>query len=290
MSTACQHLARLGISVFCPTLLTDTTEALLEACARWGAFISHWNGKGALPLGLHLEGPFLNPKVAGAHPPRLCRKPSISLMKRLVKSSRDTIAIVTLAPELPGAIPLIRALDHMGIRAQMGHSAATVEEALAGLKAGADGITHLFNAMHFHHRDPGLLGGLLRSPALTAEIITDGIHVSWDVVAWAARSLPGQLYAVSDGCSALGATAAQGRRGLTLGPVKLRKQGPVAVVASSGVLAGGAIPLPRHPKLLAAGLRAAGIELPPEIQHRLFTPPDCPKLKTRLMRVWSESG
>jgi N-acetylglucosamine-6-phosphate deacetylase len=211
-------------------------------------------------------------------------------MKRLVDASQDTIAIVTLAPELPGALPLITFLNRLGVRVQMGHSRATKAQALAGLKAGADGLTHLFNAMAFHHREPGLLGGLLQSKALSAEIITDGEHVSWDVVAWAAASLPGQLYAVSDGCSALGATPAQSRGGLTLGPVRLRKQGNVAVVASTGVLAGGATPLPQHPKLLKKGLKSAGLTLPSAIQSGLFTPPDCPKLKARLMRVWSESG
>jgi N-acetylglucosamine-6-phosphate deacetylase len=117
----------------------------------------------AMIAGLHLEGPFLNPKRSGALDTEACMKPAEYSLKELTEGFENIIKIITIAPEMPGALNLIRKLSDMGIVVSMGHSDATYAEAEAGFHAGARGITHIFNAMgSFHHREPGISGfGLL---------------------------------------------------------------------------------------------------------------------------------
>jgi len=109
--------------------------------------------------GVHLEGPFLNPAACGALDPALFLGPDEAVYRRLTEGYEGIVRIVTVAPELPGAPGLIRRMARAGIRVNMGHSEATYSEAEAGFRAGARGITHLFNAMRpFHHRAPGIAG------------------------------------------------------------------------------------------------------------------------------------
>lgn len=132
----------------------------------------------AVILGLHIEGPFLNPLRCGALNRRYFIKPSISAFKRLIEDYEDIIRIITIAPEMPGALQIIEKCREIGIKVNMGHSDATYEQALNGKKAGATGITHIFNAMRpFHHRDPGLAGLGLLDSELYIEVIADGVHL-----------------------------------------------------------------------------------------------------------------
>ncbi|MBI3544468.1 MAG: amidohydrolase family protein [Deltaproteobacteria bacterium] len=255
MAFACAELGKHGTGAFAPTLLTAEPRLLTEACRRWGTFLEHcarnprWLPKtAALPLGLHLEGPFLNPMMAGAHPKRCLRRPSPEAALGLVREARGHVAIVTLAPELPGAPATIRRLVARGIRVQLGHTLASADEAARAVRAGASGITHLYNAMRTHHRSPGVLTPLARGH-VTAEIITDGLHLDRDFVRWCCAASPHRLYAVSDGCSAVGARAGQR---LTLGSLVLKRVGDAAVVASNGILAGGATYLTGHPRGFAS--------------------------------------
>ncbi len=129
-------------------------------------------------LGVHLEGPFLNPARCGALDAGSLVKPSVKVLKSLIAGYEDMIRIVTVAPELPAAISVIRACADTGIRVNMGHSDATYEQALRGKAAGARGITHIFNGMRpFHHREPGLAGLGLLDEDLYIEVIADGIHL-----------------------------------------------------------------------------------------------------------------
>ena len=191
--------------------------------------------------------------MAGAHPKTQLKAPSIALASRLIAAASGHVAIVTVAPELPGALPLIRHLARRGVRVQLGHSMATGKTALAAANAGAAGLTHLYNAMRIHHREPSLLTPLIsgRFKSFTAEIITDGVHLAPDFIGWLLSAAPDRLYAVSDGCSAVCARA--GAR-LTLGSLRLRRDGPVAVVAGNGILAGGATALTAHPARLHKAL------------------------------------
>jgi N-acetylglucosamine-6-phosphate deacetylase len=132
----------------------------------------------SLILGVHLEGPFLNPKRCGALEKSRFTNPSVSFLKDLVGGYEEIVKTITIAPEMPRALPVIERCSGMGIKVNMGHSDATWQEAVKGKKAGAIGITHLFNAMRpFHQREPGLAGLGLIDEDLYIEVIADGVHI-----------------------------------------------------------------------------------------------------------------
>ncbi len=129
-------------------------------------------------VGLHLEGPFLNPMKAGALNSITFLEPDEQRMHELIDGYEDIIRTITVAPELPGAKQLIQAIVNKGIRVNMGHSDASYAEAEAGFHAGATGIAHLFNAMSgFHHREPGIAGFGLMNKDVYVEIIGDPYHL-----------------------------------------------------------------------------------------------------------------
>jgi N-acetylglucosamine-6-phosphate deacetylase len=133
---------------------------------------------GARILGIHLEGPFLSPTHAGALDKTSFLDPSKKDLARLIEGFEDVIRIVTIAPELPGALKVIEACREKGFLVQMGHSDATYEQAEEGKRAGATGITHIFNAMRsFHHREPGLAGYGLMDDDIYVEVIADLVHL-----------------------------------------------------------------------------------------------------------------
>ncbi|BDG17645.1 N-acetylglucosamine-6-phosphate deacetylase [Thermus brockianus] len=151
-------------------------------------------------LGVHLEGPFINPRRLGAQPsyPLL---PDLEVAAHLL--SLAPVRAVTLAPELPGALDLVRFLVKRGVRVQLGHTDAGYEDALEALEAGATGFTHLFNAMTgLHHRSPGVVGLALERGAW-AELIPDGLHVHPAALGLALKAIPG-LYFVTDAVAAAG--------------------------------------------------------------------------------------
>lgn len=132
----------------------------------------------ALILGVHLEGPFLNPLRCGALDRRFFIKPAITSLKKIIDGYEDIIKIITIAPEIPGALKIIAECAELGIKVNMGHSDATYRQAVEGKKAGATGITHIFNAMRpFHHREPGLAGFGLIDEDIYIEVIADGVHL-----------------------------------------------------------------------------------------------------------------
>ena len=139
--------------------------------------------RGAKILGVHLEGPFLCPARAGALDREHFITPSVSALRRLLSGYEQIVRIITVAPELPGALKVISLCADMGIRVNMGHSDATYRQAAEGKKAGATGITHVFNAMRpFHHREPGIAGLALTDQELYIEVIADGIHLHPNVI------------------------------------------------------------------------------------------------------------
>lgn len=136
------------------------------------------NSKFARIVGVHLEGPFLNPLKSGTLDSASFRKPSEKIWKRLIEGFEDVVKIVTVAPETEGALTLIRTMSDMGLAVSLGHSDATYTEAENAFHAGAKGITHLFNAMRgIHHRDPGLAGFGLMNPDMYVEVIADPFHL-----------------------------------------------------------------------------------------------------------------
>ena len=139
---------------------------------------AHARPREARILGVHLEGPFLNPARCGALDRDSFITPSLSALRRLIAGCEDTVKVITVAPELPGALKIIEACAELGVRVNMGHSDATFRQAADAKKAGATGITHIFNAMRpFHHREPGIAGLGLTDQDLYLEVIADGIHL-----------------------------------------------------------------------------------------------------------------
>ena len=144
---------------------------------------SHDSLRPAIIAGVHLEGPFLNPLRCGSLDAKACIEPAEYSFKDLTEGFEDIIRIITVAPEIPGALSLIRKLSDMGIAVSMGHSDATYAEAEAGFHAGAKGITHIFNAMRsFHHREPGIAGFGLSNQDIYVEIIADPFHLDDRVI------------------------------------------------------------------------------------------------------------
>jgi N-acetylglucosamine-6-phosphate deacetylase len=196
-------LVQFGVTSFMPTVISspavDTNAALAEI-HRW----SHEGLPSARSLGVHLEGPFLNPKRAGAHPTRHLRPPSLA---EAAGWHGDTgVAMVTLAPELPGALGVIEYLVANGVSVCAGHTVASPVELAAAVAAGVRGVTHLFNAMGpMTARLPGPGGATLAHPAVIAGLIVDGLHVdpTMVLVAWQALG-PNRIALVSDAISALG--------------------------------------------------------------------------------------
>jgi N-acetylglucosamine-6-phosphate deacetylase len=137
----------------------------------------------ALPLGIHLEGPFLSHKRRGVHPPEYLAEPTVALFDRLWQAARGHVRVMTIAPELPGALEVITEAARRNVCVSIGHSDADLPAARAGVRAGARHATHTFNAMRpLDHRDPGILAEVLTNAHLTADIIVDGIHVAPEVV------------------------------------------------------------------------------------------------------------
>jgi N-acetylglucosamine-6-phosphate deacetylase len=150
--------------------------------------------------GIHLEGPFLNPVRCGSLNAEACMKPTEYALKDLTEGFLDTIKIITIAPEMPGALSLMRKISDMGIAVSMGHSDATYAEAEEGFHAGAKGITHIFNAMRsFHHREPGIAGFGLSNQDIYIEIIADPFHLHDRVIELIFRiKNPDKIIIISD--------------------------------------------------------------------------------------------
>lgn len=182
--------AKAGTTAFLPTIYSGTIREMranMEAVrntisihnAAGKTLTKHISGQGSsLILGVHLEGPFLNPARCGAQDKKSLIKPAISHFERLIEGYEEIIKIMTIAPELPGALKVIERAASLGIKVNMGHSDATYGQALSGKKAGATGICHIFNAMRpFHHREPGIAGFGLHDDDVFIEVVADGVHL-----------------------------------------------------------------------------------------------------------------
>ena len=176
-----RHMARHGVTSYCPTTVTAPIAKTLDSLNVLAANIessSKHDATRARPLGIHLEGPFLSHAKRGVHPSSLLQPASIELFERMWQAAAGQINLLTIAPEIEGALDLISQATCRGIRVSLGHSDADLAQAQAGIAAGASHATHTFNAMRaLDHRDPGLLGAVLTDNSLTADIIVDGIHV-----------------------------------------------------------------------------------------------------------------
>jgi N-acetylglucosamine-6-phosphate deacetylase len=200
-------LAGRGVGAYFPTTVTSPRDETMRSLAGLAKEIGRDNAhRGAVPLGIHLEGPFLSHLKRGVHTEALLEAPSIALFDRFWQAAEGKICLMTIAPELPCATELIAHATALGVRCSMGHSDARVCEAEAGYVAGARSATHTFNAMRaIDHREPGLAAYVLDKRSLFAEIICDGIHVDPMMVRLYFRAKDkDRIILVTDGMSATG--------------------------------------------------------------------------------------
>jgi N-acetylglucosamine-6-phosphate deacetylase len=174
-----------GVTSYLATTVTASIDRTLSALERLADFIesSDQHPDCAVPLGIHLEGPFISHEKRGVHPHANIQPPSVELLDRFRTAARGHISLMTVAPEPDGAVAMITHAVQNNIAVSLGHSNATLAQTNAGIAAGARHATHIFNAMRpLDHREPGILGAMLANHDCTAEIIADGVHVHPDVV------------------------------------------------------------------------------------------------------------
>lgn len=171
-------ICKYGTTSFTPTTMTMSKEDILKSMmAIKKAKINGTDG--AIVLGAHLEGPFISPSAIGAQNPNYLISPSYENFKSMTGDAMDAVVSITMAPEVEGAKELASVLSSKGIRCSIGHTKATYEEAIDGIKCGFCHSTHLFNAMTgFTHREPGVVGATFDTD-ITTETISDGIHISY---------------------------------------------------------------------------------------------------------------
>jgi N-acetylglucosamine-6-phosphate deacetylase len=214
VSAVAHYLARHGTTSFLATTVTASLERTLHAAKGLGELISasqssHGDSDsiaGAQPIGIHLEGPFINIKKRGAHPASQIQKPSIETMARILDAAGSAAKVVTLAPEIDGALAVLEYVRGRGLRVGIGHSNATYEETERAIAAGATHAVHFYNAMRpFTHRDSGIIGAVLTDNRLSAELICDGVHVEPTAIRMLVKSKGLELVIlVSDSLSGAG--------------------------------------------------------------------------------------
>jgi N-acetylglucosamine-6-phosphate deacetylase len=175
-----EFLAAHGVTSFLPTTTTldiETTRKAILAVKK----AKEIDKTGAKILGIHLEGPFINPKYKGAQNEQFIVEPTKEVLNKLTEE--DIVKLITIAPELSGAEETIKILRDKGINVSMGHSDATYDDTMKGVISGATQVTHLFNGMRpFHHREPGIIGAALATDAIRCQIIADGIHLHFGTI------------------------------------------------------------------------------------------------------------
>jgi N-acetylglucosamine-6-phosphate deacetylase len=231
-----RSILRYGTTGFLATTIAARHDELLRAVADTIAAETAQVEPAAAILGLHIEGPYINLKFKGAQPEWGIRDPNFDECRELLDAAAGRIKIMTLAPELPGGLELIRWLTNHHVIASVGHSEADYETALAAIEAGAKRATHLFNAMSgVHHRKPGLAAAVLNEPGICAELICDGVHVHPQMarLAWRMKGREG-VALVTD------ATAAQGVGDgvFTLGDFQIQVRGNLCTLLDGVTIAG----------------------------------------------------
>jgi len=250
--------ARHGTTALLATTMTAPLADIEAALRALGGVCRERGAQSARVLGVHLEGPYINPDRLGAQPAHAVPATLAEVMRL---NAFAPIKVLTLAPEMPGHLALIGPLRDAGIRVQIGHSAGSFDDGVAALQAGAAGFTHLFNAMTgLHHREPGMVGAAL-AHGQHAELIPDLLHVHPGAIRVALRCIPG-LFCVTDSTAAAGMPDGDYRLGehrvqKCLGGVRL----------ADGTLAGSALTMDQALRNL---VQVLGLDLA-EAAHRVST-------------------
>ena len=238
-------VAAHGTTSFVATTVTASPESICNSAEGIASYISrqHQSGEShAEILGIHFEGPFISAARRGVHPPEFLRLPSAELLDKFVDAAKGNAQILTLAPELLGAIPCIDAARKAGLVVAIGHTDATYEQARAAITRGAHHAVHVYNAMRpFSHRESGVIGAVLTTPEVTAELIADGVHVDETAMRLLLQAKgAARVILVSDGISATGMPDGK----YTLGTFEVTVSGGVCR-NSEGRLAGSTLTLDR---------------------------------------------
>ena len=216
------------------TVVASLVSAELEVLVRSARELGRLADDGLL-AGVHLEGPWLSPRRAGAHEPAHLTDPKPADVERLLAATGEHLRMVTLAPELPGGLDAIRRLGAAGVVAAIGHTDATYDESRAALDAGATVGTHLFNAMRgLHHREPGPVAALVEHPDAYVELVADGVHVHPAMLRMVAAAKPHLTAFVTDAMAAAAADDGDYR----LGALAVEVRDGVARLAGSHAIAG----------------------------------------------------
>jgi len=279
-----EFLLRHGVTSYCPTTLTASLTDTLRALERLGRAVEQAERDGensrACPLGVHLEGPFLSHLRRGVHPPESLLPPTLDTFQRFWQASLGKIKVMTIAPELPGALEVISEAAKLGVCVSMGHSDATQEQAKAGIAAGGRHATHTFNAMRpLGHRDPGIVGEVLSNVATTADIIADGVHLHPSIVRVFVQAKGAErTVLVTDATAATGMP--DGR--YMLGPLEVEVRGGKCL--HDGKLAGSVLTLDRA---VRNAMEFAGIDLQQSLRLATLNPARALKIGAGVLREGS---
>ncbi|MBY0174634.1 N-acetylglucosamine-6-phosphate deacetylase, partial [Micrococcus luteus] len=258
--------ARAGTTTVVASLVTDEVDALAAQLTA----LTPLRAEGVL-AGVHLEGPWLSPLHCGAHRAASLRAPAPDDVARLVEAGAGSLAMVTLAPELPGALDAVGRLAEAGVLVAIGHTDASYEVTRAAIEAGARMATHLHNACRpAHHREPGPAVALLEDPRVGIETIVDGVHLHPATVRRVAREAGERWILVSDAMAAAGC----GDGEFPLGPLRVRVHDGVARVVGADGAAGA---IAGSTATVAGSVRsavAAGVDLDAALRAATAAPAD----------------
>ena len=219
-----------GTTTLIASLVTEPLENLRQQITRLIPFVH--SGEIA---GIHLEGPYLSHAKCGAHDPRLLRTPEPSEIDELIDLGAGHIKMITIAPELPGAIDSIKLMVSRGVVAAVGHSAAGFDEARAGIDAGATVVTHMFNGLpELDHRSATITNALLTDPSIHFEVILDGVHVNQSAMQLLLNVARERIILITDAMAAAGASDGK----YVIGDLAVNVSRGVATLDSNGSLAG----------------------------------------------------
>jgi N-acetylglucosamine-6-phosphate deacetylase len=261
-------VAKHGTTSFVATTVTanaDDTLRSVEGIAHYISQQHETDDARAEVLGIHFEGPFINPARRGVHPTEFLKLPSAELLEKFLHAAAGNAQILTIAPELLGAIPCIDAARKAGMVVAMGHTDATYEQARAGIAHGIHHAVHVYNAMRpFSHRDSGVIGAVLTSPEVSAELIADGVHVDDTAMRMLLHAKgAGGVILISDGISATGMPDGK----YMLGGLEVTVSGGICR-NSEGRLAGSTLTLDRALRNIVA----LGASLPEAVRMLTLNP------------------
>lgn len=260
-----RYLAATGVTAYLPTVMSAPLEEMRRAVKVAAAAMAR---RGPLPtiVGVHLEGPYLNPLRRGAHRAQDLRHPAVEEIEETVSQAQGALRVVTLAPELEGAEAVVRWLVAQGVLVSIGHTDAQYDEIQTAARWGARMVTHVFNAMRgIHHRELGAAGGALLVPSLVVSVIADLIHTHPAALALVARVAGiGRIALITDAMSAAGME----RGTFSLGPQTVEVRDGVPRL-SDGTLAGSVLQMFRAVRNFAD---ASGASLRDAVQAASLVP------------------